>query len=101
MKITFKSKKEQEFYESLKELKKEYNERMAKKIIGRIGDLRDAENPQQLPKSARFHEHGGGRKGLYSLDLVDQWRLIVEPNGKHDSYIEITSVEIYEVMDPH
>ncbi len=101
MKITFKSKKEQEFYESFKDLKKSFGERMAKKIIGRIGDLRDAENSQQLPQSARFHEHGGGRKGLYSLDLIDQWRLIVESNDKHDSYIEITSVEIYEVTDPH
>ena len=101
MKITFKSKKEQEFYESFDALKKAFNERMAKKIIGRIGDLRDAENPQLLPRSARFHPHLGGRRGLFSLDLVDQQRLIVEPTCKYDSYVEITSVEIYEVVDPH
>lgn len=101
MKITFKGPKEREFYEDFATLKKSFGERMAEKIIDRIGDIRDAENPQQLPPSARFHEHAGGRKGLFSLDLVHPYRLIVLPTCKYDSYVEITSIQIYDVMDPH
>ena len=101
MKITFKSKKEQEYYESFDALKKTHGERMAEKIIDRIDDLRKATSPQQLPQSARFHEHSGKRDGLFSLDLVHPQRLIVLPTCTYDSYVEITSVEIYEIMDPH
>ena len=101
MNITFKSKKEQEFYESFDALRKAFGERMAEKIIDRIDDLRKVTNPQQLPPSARFHEHSGKRDRLFSLDLVHPQRLIVLPMCTYDSYVEITSVEIYEIMDPH
>ena len=101
IKITFRNEKERQFYESFEALQKSFGDRMAEKIIDRIGDLRDAENPQKLPRSSRFHEHSGGRKGLFSLDLIHPYRLIVFPTCEYETYIEITSVEIYEVTDPH
>lgn len=101
MRITFRNDREQQFFEDFEALRKEFGARMAEKIIDRIGDLRDAENPQELPRSARFHEHSGRRKGLYSLDLIHPYRLIVEPTCTYKSYVEITSVMVYEVMDPH
>jgi proteic killer suppression protein len=101
MNISFKNNKEQRFYQDEKALKSTYDPRMARKIIQRIGQLEAAANPQHLPGSARFHEHNGQRQGLFSVDLIHPKRLIVRPTCKYESYIEITSVEIYEIMDPH
>jgi len=101
MKLSFKNEKEQRFYQDEKALKSAYDPRLAKKIIQRIGELEAAANPQQLPGNARFHEHSGSRQGLFSVDLVYPKRLIVRPTCNYKSYIEITSVEIYEIMDPH
>jgi plasmid maintenance system killer protein len=101
MKIGFKSKNEEELYQSERSLTTAYGPRMAKKIIQRITELQAAENPQHLPGNARFHEHSGKREGLFSLDLVHPFRLIVFPTCDYVSWVEIKSVEIYEVMSPH
>lgn len=101
MLVSFKNSRDEELYQSLTMLSMRHGPRMAKKIIQRIGELVAACNAQQLPKNARFHEHKGNRKGLFSLDLVHPYRLIVLPTCDYNSWIEITSVQIYEVMDPH
>ncbi len=101
MEISFRNNKDERFYQDEKALKSAYNPGMAKKVIQRIAELEAAANPQQLPSNARFHEHQGQRKGLFSVDLVYPNRLIVRPTCDYESYIEITSVEIYEIMDPH
>jgi proteic killer suppression protein len=101
MEISFKSEKERQFYEDEKALKREYGQRMAEKIIQRISELQAAANPQELPANARFHEHKAARKGLFSIDLPHPKRLIIRPTCDYASYIEIVSVEIYEIMDPH
>jgi proteic killer suppression protein len=101
MKVSFKNLKEQTFYEDFSALRKAYGERMAEKILDRIDDLLRADNPQKLPPSARFHEHDGKRSGLFSLDLVHPFRLIVQPDCEYAAYVEIISVEIYEVFNPH
>ena len=101
MKISYRNDKEKLFYEDFKALKATYGKRMAEKIIDRIGDLVAATTPQHLPQSASFHEHQGTRKGLYSLNLVHPFRLIVEPTCVYESYVHITEVMIYEVFNPH
>ena len=101
MLVSFRSDKDKKKYEDQAALSKAHGVLMAKKIIQRISEIQAAPNPQKLPPSARFHEHGGNRKGLFSLDLVHPFRLIIRPTNKYDSYVEITEVEIYEIIDPH
>ena len=101
MKVTFRNQRDEIFYQTEKSLVAAYSPRMGRKISRRIRELEAAANPQQLPPNARFHEHQGNRKGLFSIDLVDPFRLIVRPTCVYRSFIEITSIEIYEVFNPH
>jgi plasmid maintenance system killer protein len=101
MKISFKNDKERDLYQTARSLTAVYGAQQGKKIIQRIRQLDAATNPQQLPASARFHEHKGNRKGLFSVDLVDPYRLILLPTCVYKSWVEITSLQIYEIMDPH
>ncbi len=101
MRISFKNKKEEALYQSSKALTSIHGARMARKIIQRISEIQAADTPQQLPGNARFHEHSGGRKGLFSIDLVHPFRLIVEPTCVYVSWVDITDVLIIGVMDPH
>jgi len=101
MEISFRNGREKDFYQSKVALSASYGEPMAKKIIQRIAELQAARTPQQLPGGARFHEHSGKRKGLFSVNLVHPMRLIVRPTCSYTTWVEITSVEIYEIMDPH
>ena len=99
--LGFKNKKEEDLYGSEGALTGVFGARMARKIIQRINELQAADNPQHLPRNARFHEHNGKRKGLFSVDLVHPFRLIVLPTCEYVTWVEITSIQIYEVMDPH
>lgn len=101
MEVAFKNKKDEDLYRSKRLLVRLYGERMALKIIQRIGELQAALTPQDLPSNARFHVHRGRRQGLYSVDLIHPYRLIVRPLGEYSSWVEIAVVEIYEVLDPH
>lgn len=99
--VSYKNAKEERFYADEKALSARYNKRMAQKIGQRINELWAAENTQQLPKNARFHEHVGQRKGLFSIDLIQPFRLIVRPVSGYTNLNDITGVEIYEIIDPH
>jgi plasmid maintenance system killer protein len=99
--IKYKDGKEQKFYESEKLLVAKYGAAMAKRINMRLEEIMAAENPYQLPKSARFHEHKGNRKGLFSIDLIQPFRLIIKPMRDYANWNEITIVKIYEIIDPH
>ncbi|OGY99224.1 MAG: hypothetical protein A3B13_02240 [Candidatus Liptonbacteria bacterium RIFCSPLOWO2_01_FULL_45_15] len=101
MEISFKNQRAKEFYQSESALTGKYGVQMARKIGQRISELQAARTPQQLPRGARFHEHSGRREELFSVDLVHPRRLIVLPTCSYESWVEITSVQIYEVMDPH
>ncbi len=101
MKISFKNDKERDLYQTVTSLSVVHGVQQAKKIIQRIGQLEAVSNPQQLPGSARFHEHKGNRRGLFSVDLVDPYRLILLPTCEYKSWVEITSFQVYEVMNPH
>lgn len=101
MEITYGNTKLKKMLEDEKVLIRHYGQRIANLINQRISELLAAENPQCLPPACRFHEHNGERKGLFSLDLVYPKRLIVRPTCEYEDYTKITSVEIYEIMDPH
>ena len=99
--VGYKNTQEERFYANENALVRDYGKITARKIGQRISELVAADNPQQLPKNARFHEHNGKRKGLFSIDLNHPFRLIVQPTCAYTSWIEITSVKIYEIIDPH
>jgi proteic killer suppression protein len=99
--ISFRNTRDETFYKDEERLKAAHGEQMTRKINARISELEVAENPQNLPRNARFHPHQGKRKGLFSVDLVHPFRLIIQPTCKYNSYIEIISVEIYEIFNPH
>jgi len=101
MEISFASGRERDLYQSKAALTAKYGEPMARKIVQRIEELQAARTPQQLPSGARFHEHSAKRRGLFSVNLVQPMRLIVRPTCVYKTWVEITSIEIYEIMDPH
>lgn len=99
--VSYKNKKEEIFFACGKDLTRAYGKKMALKIGQRIAELAAADNPQQLPQNARFHSHKGKREGLYSVDLIHPFRLILQPTCKYTSWIEISSVKIYEIFNAH
>lgn len=101
MLIEYNNDKEERFYSCFDSLTKKHGADMAQKIIQRIGQLDAAPNPLGLPNSARFHEHKGKRKGLFSVDLIHPYRLIVLPTCSFSNFNEINSLKIYEVFNPH
>jgi plasmid maintenance system killer protein len=101
MLVEYNSNKEERFYSCFDSLTKKHGADMARKIIQRIGQLDAAPNPLSLPNSARFHEHKGKRKGLFSVDLIHPYRLIVLPTCSFSNFNEINSLKIYEVFNPH
>ena len=99
--VSYKNKKEEAFYADKNSLRASFNTKMAEKIGQRISELEAVDNPQQLLQNARFHEHKGKRKGLFSIDLIRPFCLIVLPTCRYASWVEIVSVEIYEIFNPH
>lgn len=110
MDITFDSKKLARTFNSQKELRKEYGDRMASVIQVRLSDLAAVETlagMRVLP--GRFHELTSNLKGHFALDLVHPNRLVFRPfddppprlpNGAMDLN-EIRSVIIVGVGDYH
>lgn len=89
---------------------KEYGSLRAKLIRRRLTQLEVAttlEDVRILP--GNYHELKGNRKGQWACDLDQPYRLIFTPqerpipvneNGQY-IWIEITSVEIVEIIDYH
>jgi proteic killer suppression protein len=82
----------------------------AKLFNKRLTDLYDAESLEDvryLP--GKYHELIGNRKGQWSCDLDQPYRLIFQPcedpipANEHGQYIwlEIVDVEIIEIVDYH
>lgn len=101
MLVDYISDKEKRFYSCSESMTKKHGKDMALKIIQRIGQLVAAPNPLCLPNSARFHEHKGKRKGLFSVDLIHPYRLIVLPTCSFSNIGQINSLKIYEVFNSH
>ncbi len=101
MEVSFKREKDRQLFEDFSLLSIKYGPRSAKKIIQRLAELSAAKKAGDLPKNARFHEHKGDRKNLFSLDLIHPFRLIVFPTCEFSIWTEIDSVQFYEIIDPH
>ncbi|CCI06891.1 type II toxin-antitoxin system RelE/ParE family toxin [Microcystis aeruginosa] len=110
MDIVFKEKKFENECNSQRLLKKQYGEKMAKKIRQRLDDLKAVivlEEMRSLP--GRCHELLHNRAGQLSLDLVHPLRLIFEPADipipqKADGGIDwkkVTAVVIIGIDDTH
>lgn len=110
MRISFTDRKLEKLSADFKRCRQILGEKRAKLFVLRLNALRDAvslEEVRHLP--GRFHELTGNRKGQWSCDLDHPYRLVFTPHGypiptnEHGQYIwlEITGVEIIEIVDYH
>ena len=98
-------------FNSDRELKKVYGDRMARTIQMRLAVLKNARTLTVVPttKPDRRHQLAGDRKGQYAVDLVHPHRLIFEPGHdpvpkREDGGIDtdkVTAIKIMEVTDYH
>ncbi len=110
MEISFANRKLQKLCESEKELRRAYGSDGAKKVMGRLSDLRAAatlEEMRNLP--GRIHELDGDRDGQLGFDLSGGHRLVITPangwpsektEGAH-VWTEIDAVQVLEIVDYH
>lgn len=110
MEITFKTKKLEKLANDYKSCQRVLGPIRAKLFNMRISDMRDVlslEAVRNLP--GKYHELTGNRKGQWSCDLDQPYRLIFEPHeypipilpGGSARWIEIKGVEIIEIVDYH
>lgn len=110
MKIQYKDSKLKKCAEDERKCVKEMGKIRAEKFQRRLNNLDVAETLEDtrfLP--GNYHELTGDRKGQWSCDLDQPYRLIFEPNvqpiptkedGGYD-WKQITSVTIIEIVDYH
>ncbi len=110
MKLAFKTRKlEKSLTDDIK-MVKTYGV-LAKKINQRIIELKVAEHLGVLSTlpALRLHPHKGKNKGLWSVDIYQNWRILFEldhnPIPKKDdgsvAIMEITNIKIISIEDPH
>ncbi len=91
--------------------RREFGVDMAKKIALRLASLRAAESLFDFwpPKSGpeRCHELKGDRKGTFSVDLNQPYRLLFQPAkqsnvaDEQERWKSITSIDITAIEDTH
>lgn len=109
--IYFRTKKLQKICNRSKEATKQLGANMAKKLAQRLMELNAANSMNDISKvpPARCHELFGNRKGQFSIDLEQPYRLLFIPANKplpmlfdHGlNWSDITEIEIIEITDPH
>ena len=110
MEICFKNRKLEKSLTTDKGLAKSYG-KLAKKIKQRIIQLENANNLEVISKLPvlRLHQHIGKGKGIWSVNIQENWRILFEidqdpiPTLK-DGGVDlkaITIIKIEEVTDPH
>lgn len=110
MKINYKTKKLEQSLTDERKLLKVFGQR-AKKIKQRIKEIKSAENLKilgELPQ-LRLHPYKGKRKGEWSIDIKDNWRIIFTldhhplPTLKDGGVdlTKITVIRIESIEDPH
>lgn len=110
MEIRFKNRKLEKSLTTDKGLAKTYG-KLAKKIKQRIIQLENAKNLEVISKLPvlRLHQHIGKRKGIWSVDIQENWRILFEIDQDPIPTLEnggvylkaITIIKIEEVTDPH
>lgn len=111
MEITFRTQKLKKTFDSEKDLKRAYGDRMARAIMRRLAVLKNAGTLALVPTLSpdRLHLLTGNRHGQYAVDLVHPYRLVFKPNHdpvplKEDGGIDkerVTKITIREVVDYH
>lgn len=110
MKLSFGDNKLEKLANDYRKCQKVFGQKRAKLYTKRLLDLYNAntlEDVRNLP--GHYHELTGDRKGQWSCDLDQPYRLIFEPHenpipiDKSGKYIwfEIKGVEILEITDYH
>ena len=110
MKISFGDNNLKKLANDYRKCQKEFGLVRAKLYNRRLNDLRNAgslEDVRNLP--GHYHELTGDRKGQWSCDLDQPYRLVFEPHEKPvptDSsgksiWVEIRGVEVLEITDYH
>ncbi|WP_334333469.1 type II toxin-antitoxin system RelE/ParE family toxin [Companilactobacillus sp. HBUAS59544] len=107
MRISYKNRKVEKQCESLKEAKKAFSEKIAKKLLKLVNFIKAAENLESIIKNPfyKFHKLKGDKEGLYALDIdgrKSSYRLLVAFDGMTSEYIfeeaiSIVSIQIEEV----
>ena len=110
MKLSYKNKKLETSLTTDKGLVKSYG-KLAKKVKMRISQLKGAENLETISKLPvlRLHQYKGNKKGIWSIDIHKNWRILFEinqnPVPKTDdggiNLKEIRIICIESVEDPH
>lgn len=111
MLIVFASKKMQKACSSENQMRKQWGDRMAKKLRQRLAELDgiDSLADTALLPSFRCHELSGDRAGQLAIDLVHPHRLVFQPD--HDplpkktdgglDWAKVTRIAVIEVVDYH
>ena len=111
MDIFFKTRKLAKVFNSERELRRQYGDRMARAIKLRLAVLKHARTLSMVPVTPpdRRHALAGKRKEQYAVNLVHPYRLVFEPNRgavgireatDHDTG-GVTAITIVEVVDYH
>ncbi len=98
MEIQYKSKKIRKVCTDANTARKNYGEKMARKIQQRIDELTAADSVEMMIQYhiGRCHSLTGNREGQYALDLVQPYRLVFTQIGN-----EIQIAEVQEIVDYH
>jgi len=109
--IEFQTRKLQRIFNSAAELKREYEDRMARCIMLRLEVLRASPTLAEVPtsKPIRCHTLKGNRKGCFAVDLIHPYRLLFRPGDESISWkadggldlSRVNSIQITEVVDYH
>lgn len=110
MQINYKTKKLKNSLTDERKLIREYGQ-IAKKLKQRREELKAAENLKDISllPSLRLHPYKGSRKGEWSIDIKDNWRLIFEIDQEPIPTVEdggvnlfkIKIIKIVSIEDPH
>ncbi len=108
MEVTYANKKLEKELTSKKEIARHYGH-VAVKLMRRISILRAVSNLALVSKDPpeRLHELTGSRKGVFSVDLSANWRLLFKPDPmllRPDGGVDlaaVTRVQILSIEDTH
>lgn len=83
-------------------LKREYEEKIAKKILIRLTELQAAENLEIMTTGPPHFRHRleGKRRGQFAIDITRKYKIIIEPmNGELERLYTVTGIKIIEVSN--
>jgi|HigsolmetaGSP11D_1036233.scaffolds.fasta_scaffold42336_1 proteic killer suppression protein len=91
---------------SEKAMRRTFGDRRAKALQLRLGVLANAKTLADVPVTppVRCHQLTGDRKGQFAVVLVDNWRLVFEPDPAVKGTVDLTSVKkirLLEIVDYH